>query len=509
MSKAASRSDSIWSRSPWGNLTHLTGDARADVCVVGAGIAGLSVAYHLGRAGKHVIVLEANYPGAGETGNTTAHLASALDDRFSDLERMFGRDGSRLAYESHDAAITAIEQTCRDEGIACDFVRLDGYLFNPPGEKADMIDQEFDAARRAGFADAEKLAHAPLPSFRTGPCIRFPRQGQFEPLKYLHGLAQALREQGGQIYVGADVKTFSGGKGEAHATTESGPTVRAQALVVATNTPANDRVTMHTKQAAYRTYAVTFAVPAGAIPRALYWDTPDPYHYVRLQPGAHGRDLLIVGGEDHKTGQDGDEAKHFAALEAWGRQHFPEVHGVVKRWSGQVLEPVDGLAFIGRNPGDDENVYIVTGDSGHGMTHGTIAGLLLTDLILGRDNPWAPIYDPSRTPVRAPLEFVRENINVAAQYVDYVTPGEVKSVDEIAPGQGALVRCGLGKIAVYRDPKGGLHERSAVCTHLGCFVHWNNAEKSWDCPCHGSRFDTDGRVLNGPAVSGLSAAEEN
>jgi nitrite reductase/ring-hydroxylating ferredoxin subunit len=244
------------------------------------------------------------------------------------------------------------------------------------------------------------------------------------------------------------------------------------------------------------------------VPQALYWDTADPYHYVRLQRRDEANELLIVGGEDHKTGQASDEPERFVRLESWTRQHFPEAAEVAARWSGQVLEPMDGLAFIGRNPGDEANVFIATGDSGHGLTHGTIAGLLLTDLILGRKNSWANLYDPARCSLWAVGELVRENINTITQYLDWVKPAEVGGPGEVRPGEGAVLREGLRLVALYRDETGKAHRLSAVCPHLGCVVHWNTVEKTWDCPCHGSRFDVHGQVLNGPALRNLAHVEE-
>ena len=276
--------------------------------------------------------------------------------------------------------------------------------------------------------------------------------------------------------------------------------------MVATNTPVNDRVAVHTKQAAYRTFVVGARVPRGSVPAILLWDTPDPYHYVRIQQLDERSDVLIVGGEDHKTGQADDAGERFARLESWTRERFPQATAFDFRWSGQVMEPIDGLALIGRNPLDHNNVYVVTGDSGNGMTHGTIAGMLITDLIMGRPNPWASLYDPARKTLGAIKDFASENLNVAAQYVDVVTPGEVSDVAEIRPGEGAIVRRGVKKIAVYRDERGALIERSAFCTHLGCVVRWNSTEKTWDCPCHGSRFQIDGHVVNGPAINALGEA---
>jgi Rieske Fe-S protein len=280
--------------------------------------------------------------------------------------------------------------------------------------------------------------------------------------------------------------------------------VCADAIVVATNVPVNDRVAIHTKQAPYMTYVIGARVPRGAAPQVLSWDTGDPYHYIRTYD-----DLLIVGGEDHKSGQAKDSPERYRRLEEWARSRFPMMGEVVLRWGGQIMETQDYLAFIGRNPMDHENIYVVTGDSGMGITHGTIAGMLLNDLILARPNPWEKLYDPSRVTLRAAADFARENSNVALQYADWLTGGDVKSVDEIAPGNGAIVRRGLEKIAVYRDAQGALHERHAACPHLGCVVQWNRAETTWDCPCHGSRFDPYGKVINGPANKDLAPAERS
>jgi Rieske Fe-S protein len=249
------------------------------------------------------------------------------------------------------------------------------------------------------------------------------------------------------------------------------------------------------------TYVIGARVPAGSVPKVLAWDTGDPYHYIRLHD-----DVLIVGGEDHKSGQAQDSPERYRKLEAWARRRFPMLQELAYTWGGQIMEPIDYLAFIGHNPMDHDNIYVATGDSGMGLTHGTIAGMLLCDLILGQPNPWAKLYSPARVPVKAASEFAREDLNMAAQYADWLTPGDVKSVEEIARDSGAIVRHGLEKLAVYRDASGELHERSAACTHLGCIVHWNPTEKTWDCPCHGSRFDAHGKVINGPANRDLASA---
>ena len=481
----------------------LAGDTSADVCIVGAGIAGLTTAYCLAKEGRSVVVVDDGPTAGGETCRTTAHLVNAVDDRFYHLEQLHGHENARLVAESHTAAIDWMERIVADDGIACDFSRVDGYLFVPPGDDVSELDKELAAAHRAGLRQVTRVARAPITTFDTGPALHFPRQAQFHILKYLSGVADAVKRRGGRIYNQTHAVEFHGGD-SARVLTDRG-IVNAGAIVVATNTPVNDLVTIHTKQAAYRTFVVGARVPRGSVPPILLWDTPDPYHYVRIQ--AEGADdVLIVGGEDHKTGQADDAEERFARLEAWTRERFPQARVFEYRWSGQVMEPVDSLAFIGRNPADHPNVYIATGDSGNGMTHGTIAGILITDLIAGRENPWAKLYDPSRVTVQAVKEFAKENINVAAQYKDLVTPGDVSDGAAIPPGHGAVIRRGATKVAVARGDDGTVRELSAVCTHLGCIVQWNSVEQTWDCPCHGSRFATDGRVINGPAIKPLPKA---
>jgi glycine/D-amino acid oxidase-like deaminating enzyme/nitrite reductase/ring-hydroxylating ferredoxin subunit len=489
--------------------SRLTQNTNANVCVIGAGIAGLTTAYLLARAGKTVVVLDDGPIGGGMTARTTAHLTNALDDRFYELERLFGREGARLAAQSHTTAIDRVEAIVREEKIDCEFERLDGYLFLPPNGRVKVLEDELPAAHRAGLTGVQRLERAPLESFDTGPCLHFPRQGQFHPLKYLTGLAEAIKRDGGRIYTRTHAEEIEGGD-NAHVVSTGGYEIRCEAIVVATNSPVNDRMVIHTKQAPYTTYVIGARIPRGSVPSVLLWDAPadlwEAYHYIRIERGEDG-DVLIVGGEDHKTGQQHDGAQRWGKLEQWTRNRFPMVEEIEYRWSGQVMEPVDGLAFIGRNPADSDNVFIATGDSGMGMTHGTIAGMLLSDLIMARENPWTDLYDPSRKTVSSLKDFAKENINVAAQYTDVVTPGEIESIDQVPKGEGAIIRKGLSKIAVYCDDEGTVHSMSAACVHLGCIVTWNAAEKTWDCPCHGSRYDALGTVINGPANSNLPPEE--
>ena len=481
----------------------LPGDASCAVCVVGAGIAGLSIAYELARGGQAVVVVDDGCVGGGATLRTTAHLASGLDDRFHRLAQLHGEDGAALAASSHAAAIDRIERICAEERIDCDFARVPGYLVLGDGCR-DELDEEFEAARRAGLTVALHDHFAPC-RHDFGRALEFSNQAQFHPGKYMTGLLAAAERRGVRVYGGTHALEVHGG-GDARVETRRG-TIRCSAVVVATNAPVNDRLVLHTKQAPYRTYVVAGHIPTESIDAMLIWDTLDPYHYIRTQPG-DGHDWLIVGGEDHKVGQDDEADARFESLLAWAKARFPVLTGPILRWSGQVLEPHDAMAFIGRNPLDHDNVYVATGDSGNGMTHGAIAGMLVKDLVLGHANPWVDLYDPARKSLRSAKDFLRENLNFAAQYRDFVTPGDVDDVAAIAAGDGAIVRRGLRKLAVYRDASGGLHAHSAVCPHLGCAVRWNEVERTFDCPCHGSRFAAqDGHVINGPANSGLAVAE--
>ncbi len=489
----------------------LSENISADVCVVGGGIAGLTTAYLLMKEGKSVCLLEDFELGSGQTGRTTAHLVTALDDRYFELEKLHGQKGASLAGESHKAAIKKLVQIVSEEKIDCELERVNGYLFALGDKRPRLIDREFAAARRCGV-EVELLEKMPLVPFATGPCLRFAEQVVIHPLKYLDGLARCIHQGGGKIFTNTHVSHVKGGE-KAYVETKDGFTVNCNSIVVATNTPINDLFAIHTKQAPYRTYVVAFKIPSGSVPKALYWDTLDPYHYIRVESGSRDEssphDILIVGGEDHKTGQHDNPESRYERLEMWTRKRFPMVSEVLYRWSGQVMEPMDGLAFLGHNPMDRNNVYIITGDSGNGMTHSTIGAMLITDQIMERRNSWEELYNPSRVSFRAAPEFMRENGNVAAQYADWFTPKPKPDFARIKPKEGVVFREGLKMIAAYKDENGEIEYLSAACPHLGGVVQWNKAEKSWDCPCHGSRFDAHGKVIEGPASTDLKPLNPN
>ncbi|HYF31725.1 MAG TPA: FAD-dependent oxidoreductase [Chitinophagaceae bacterium] len=490
----------------------LNQDITTDVLVIGAGIAGLTTGYCLAASGRQVVIIDDGLIASGESGRTTAHLTNALDDRYFTLEKLFGADKTKLAAQSHTAAVDWMENTIQKENIQCDFMRVDGYLFLHPTDTAESLDKELEASRKAGLS-TEMLDSIPGIASENGRCIRFPRQGQFHIMKYLNGLAGAIVKKGGKIYTNTHASKINKDGAVAN-----GYNIRALYIVVATNTPVNDRVTMHTKQFPYRTYVIGATIPKGQLQPALWWDTGDqeskwityPYHYFRLQPYNEQFDLLIAGGEDHKTGQadaeDIPEEERYKRLIDWTRKRFPAMQEIAYRWSGQVMEPLDSLAFIGKNPGDD-NIYIITGDSGNGMTHGTLGGLIITDLINMKENPWADIYKPTRIPLKVAGNYLKEALNMAGQYADWISKEDIESVDELNNDEGGIVSSGLRKFAVYKDRQGELHVFNATCTHLGCVVHWNGDEKTFDCPCHGSRFAKDGKVINGPAIDDLKIVE--
>ncbi len=505
---------SYWAESltPPRALPALNQDMETEVVIVGGGLAGLSVAYCLTQAGRKVVLVEDGLIGSGETGRTTAHLVTVLDDRYYKLEKNFGVEKTKQIALSHAAAIDFVERTVKKENIDCDFERVDGYLSIHPSDEAASLKKEHEACSRAGINVSEW--DEVLKGY--GRSLRFPGQAQFHPVKYLKGLCEAILKKGGKIYTQTHASEIS----HEGIKTLSGHRIKAKHVVVATNSPVNNKYALHLKQYAYRTYVIGALIKKDSLYKALWWDTGDykmnpeipPYHYVRISKYNDTHDLLISGGEDHPIADTSNnnipEEGRYKALEEWTREHF-HFENIAYRWSGQVLEPMDGLAYIGRNPFDQDNVYIVTGDSGNGMTHCTIAGMLITDLIIGKENPWEEIYKPSRFTLKASKPFFKEvfgallaSIKKDPDHKDHIQVSSVKK------GQAKQFELEGETCGVYRDEEGFLHMVSSTCTHLGCKLKWNNDEKSWDCACHGSRFSFEGKVINGPANKDLSACSE-
>ena len=471
-------------------------DLEVDVAIVGGGITGLTAALLLAEAGKRVVLLEGRALGSGVSNRSTVHMTEIVDTRYQDVESRFGREGARLVAQSSRAAIVRACSLAERLAIACGIVRRPGYLYTEHERDVPMLAAEHEAARRAGL-DAELSPSAPLP-FPTRSALRLPDQVQLHVARYLAGLAREAVARGCAIHESSRVVAIQDGE-PCLVHLEHGPIVRAGSVLSATHAPLN-RVFLQTKIAAYRSYVLAY--PGATLADGLFWDTEDPYHYFSTYD-VDGDTYLVVGGEDHKTGTTRETTERFDRLDGWTRARL-DVGAPRYVWSAQVEEPIDGLPFIGENA-MSEHVFVATGFSGNGTTFGTIAAMIFADRVLGRDNPWASLYAATRVkPVASAGTYVGENVDFPIHLVsDRVSRPEARSVDEIAPGEGKTVRVRGERLAVYRDPEGALHAVSSVCTHLGCIVKWNRAERTWDCPCHGSRFDVDGDVLDGPATRPL------
>jgi glycine/D-amino acid oxidase-like deaminating enzyme/nitrite reductase/ring-hydroxylating ferredoxin subunit len=497
----AARSSVESTQSLWNTLTVRPSFGRqaidrlhVDVAVVGGGITGVTSALLLKDAGRSVAVLEARELGSGVTAGTSAHITSVLDTRYHQLEQTFGREGAALAARSSQAAIEQIARLVERTRADCDFARVPGYLFTEHEAGVDDLRRELEAARAAGL-NAE-LSQVPLPLVaRAGIC--FPNQAQFNPLLYVTGLAANIPGAGSHVFEQARVVSIDEGE-PCRIHLAHGEVLTADRVILATHVPVN-RVLITPKLAQYRSYVVS-GVASQSSP-GLFWDTAEPYHYVRRQRVG---DCFhwIVGGADHKTGQEPSGPEPFERVAEFAARIG--LHEIEQRWSAQVVESVDGLPLIGKNAGS-ERVYVATGFSGNGMTFGTLSAMLLSDACLGRDNEFAEFYSASRIkPLASLASFVGENVDFPLHLLsDALRPPEVKSLSDIGVGDGKTVRVAGRRLAVYRDEHQLLHAVSPVCTHLGCHVKFNHSEKTWDCPCHGSRFGTDGSVLDGPAVQNL------
>ncbi len=475
----------------------LEGDASTEVVIVGAGITGLTAARLLVREGKRVLVLDQGRVGSGTTGGTTAHVTQVPDRRYRELVSKFNRGDIRQVVESTQAALELIASLVQEDGISCDFARIPAYLYTESEKDVSGLRKEVETAREVGMP-AVFLPEAPLP-FKTAGAVRFDNQARFHPLSYLGGLARKVIEGGGRIHEGTRVLEVEG-DGPYRVRTERG-TVTAGTVLFATHTPAGFSL-LHAELEPLRSYVLAVR-PRGPVPQdALYFDTEDPYNYTRLQSGLDGP-VLIVGGKDRKTGDEHEEAS-YRALEAYVRQRW-EVESVVSRWSAQFYEPPDGLPLIGQAV-TSSRVFVATGYSGTGMVFGTVGGMLLADLTLERPRAWADVYRASRfKPLAGGPSVAKFNVGVAANFVkDRLATPSIDDLSQVPVGEGRVVQIGGEKVAVYREASGAVHAVSPVCTHAFCIVHWNGAEKTWDCPCHGGRYRPNGEVIEGPPVKGLA-----
>lgn len=504
MTLANVKTNPVWLESgPPVEFPRLEADVQADVLVVGGGITGLTAAYLLGQAGRSVVVVERERVGGGETGHTTAHVTYVCDERLTDLEKHFGRDHAQAVWDAGASAMAEIRTIVQREGIECELRQVPAFLVAAEDKdvqkEAGHLRQEARLAAELGF-DARFVDAAPV---FGRPAMRVANQLKFHPTKYLWGLAQKIMQKGGRIFEHTEATDFEESPRRAKA---GGHTIRFEHVVFATHVPLQglrspwSAALLQTKLALYSTYAIGASMPKGLIPEMMWWDTGDPYLYLRVERG-ETRDYVILGGEDHKTGQETDTELPFRKLTVDLRYLVPEAVPET-RWSARVIETVDGLPYIGE-VGDGQ--FVATGFGGNGMTFGTLGGMMAYDAIAGIRNPWQDLFSVDRKRLSAAWDYVSENKDYPYYLVKgRLDRGKLCELDHLKTGDGCIARMNGETVAAYRDEAGVVHLHSAVCPHLGCIVTWNEAEKTWDCPCHGSRFHANGEVMGGPAESGLA-----
>jgi glycine/D-amino acid oxidase-like deaminating enzyme/nitrite reductase/ring-hydroxylating ferredoxin subunit len=481
----------------------LEADVQADVLVIGGGITGLTAGYLLGQTGRSVIVVERDCIGRGGTGHTTAHVTYVTDERLADLEKHFGRDHAQAVWDAGASAMAEIQTIARQEGIDCELRQVPAFLVAAEGKdvqkEAAQLRQESRLATQLGF-DARFIDAAPV---FGRPAMRLSNQLKFHPTKYLWGLAERIAQNGGRIFEHSEATRFEENPRRAEV---NGHTIQFEHVIFATHVPiqglrsAWSAALLQTKLALYSTYAIGASVPKGLVPEAMWWDTGDPYLYLRVERGDE-RDYVILGGEDHKTGQEMDTEMPFRNLTNELHYFIPEAVPET-RWSARVIETVDGLPYIGE-VGDGQ--FVATGFGGNGMTFGTLGGMMACDAITKVKNPWQDLFSVDRKKLSAAWDYLSEN----KDYPYYLLKGRLMrqkacDMDRLKPCEGCVMRMDGEEVAVFRDEMGMVHLHSAVCPHLGCIVTWNEAEKTWDCPCHGSRFHATGEVMGGPAESDLA-----
>jgi glycine/D-amino acid oxidase-like deaminating enzyme/nitrite reductase/ring-hydroxylating ferredoxin subunit len=479
---------------------------RVDVVVVGGGMTGITTAYLLKKAGRKVALIERDRCAQVDTGNTTAHLTCVTDLRLGQLVKRFGRDHAQAVWDAGLAAIEKIQEIFRAERISCEFKRVPGYVHASLDSEKDehrALTNEAALAQELGFA-AEFVKEVPV---HRRPGIRFPNQAKFHPLKYLAKLVTRIPKRGSHVFERTEAKEFESGSKDGFVRVKAnGQTITCKHVVIATDVPLTgissiaSAAVLQTKLAPYTSYAVGAKLPKRIAPEATFWDTSDPYYYLRIDAQPRN-DYAIFGGLDHKTGQVSDTKSLFTALEKRLHGVFPKAR-VDRRWSGQVIESHDGLPLIGETA---KRQFVATGFSGNGITFGTLAAMMICDAIMGRKNPWRELFSPHRKQIRGGVwNYLTENLEYPYYMLkDRLASDEGKSLRSLRRGQGKILQLNGKRVAAYRDTDGRTTLLSPECTHLGCIVHWNDAETSWDCPCHGSRFTCTGKVIAGPAETPL------
>jgi glycine/D-amino acid oxidase-like deaminating enzyme/nitrite reductase/ring-hydroxylating ferredoxin subunit len=500
MSVETARHESVWidTGPEQRALPRLEEDVRADVAVLGGGIVGITTALLLKEAGKRVVLLEANRLARGVSGYTTAKVSSQHGMIYSRLRSKFGADGARTYAAANEAGLAWIADRVEQDAIDCDFRRRPSYAYLAEGSDRSQAEQEAEAAREAGLP-AALVDETPLP-YPVAAAVRFDDQAEFHVRKYLLALAAGLTGDGCDVYERSHAVQVDT-DGDCAVKTPGGR-VTADQVVVATHIPFLDRALTFARVHPQRSYAILCRI-GGEPPPGMFISGDSPTRSIRAVP-VDGEELLLVGGEGHKTGEGGDTEERYRALERFAREHW-DVESVEYRWSSQDGTTIDTLPYVGPLTPRNDKVLMATGFAKWGMTNGTAAAIMLADRLLGRENPWASLFDPNRFAPRAgAVKFVTENAQVGVHFLgDRVTKRGTRPIEELEPGEGDIVRLAGEKVAGHRRDDGTLVAVSAICTHLGCQVNWNTAERSWDCPCHGSRFAPEGDVLQGPAVHRL------
>lgn len=476
----------------------LEGDVAAEVAVLGGGIAGVTTALLLAEAGTGVVLLEAGRLGGGVTGHTTAKVTSQHGMIYSRLRSRFGPEVAQAYGRANEAALAWVAERVERHGIACDFRRQAAYLYGSDGSVRGKLEEEAEAAIAAGLP-ASLVEEVPLP-YPVEAAVRFDDQAEFHVRKYLPALAERLEAAGGRIF--EQTRALGVDAGSPCAVSTTAGRLTAERVVVATHYPFLDRSLAFARVHSHRSYVIACEVE-GAPPPGMHISADSPTRSIRAAP-LDGREILLVGGEGHKAGEGGDTEERYRRLEEFGRRHW-KVRSLDYRWSTQDNTTIDGIPYIGRLTPRSDRIFMATGFAKWGMTGGTVAGLLLSDLLLGRDNPWAPTFDPNRRPPLAGgLKLLEENARVGFHFFgDRLRKRGTRPIEDLAPGEGDIVRHEGEKVAGHRRDDGTLVAVSSRCTHLGCQLNWNSAERSWDCPCHGSRFTPEGKILQGPAVREL------
>jgi glycine/D-amino acid oxidase-like deaminating enzyme/nitrite reductase/ring-hydroxylating ferredoxin subunit len=500
MSVADAKRTSLWvdTGPPQSPLPELDGDVRADVAVLGGGIVGITTALLLKEAGLSVVLLEAERLAGGVSGFTTAKVSSQHGLVYAHLRATFGAEGARTYGQANEAALAWIAARVAAQGIDCDFRRQDSYAYVTSSAQRPQVEREVEAALEAGLP-ASLVETTPLP-YPVAAAVRFADQAEFHVRKYLLALADQLGGDGCRAFERSRAVQVDAGRPCMVKT--AGGVVTADRVVVATHYPFLDRSLAFARVHPQRSYAIACRI-VGRPPKGMHLSGEGPTRSIRAVPLGE-EELLLVGGEGHKTGTGGDTEERYRRLEGFAREHW-DVASLDYRWSAQDGMTVDTLPYVGRLTPRSDRILMATGFGKWGMTGGTAAALLLTDLLLGRESSWASLFDPSRLTLRASARrLLNENVAAGVRFVrDRVLDPGIRSIEDLRPGEGDVVRHGGEKVAAYRDEHGALTAVSPRCTHLGCHVSWNSAERSWDCPCHGSRFAPGGEVLEGPAVHRL------